>query len=204
MRQAACAALGALGDARAVEPLVARLADGDSDVREAAGIAFTRLIAASPDPGADAYCPRCLRRPATCEPALPRAARQTLRLQGGQQIRYVACPGCLGNTWDRAETIVAVLDEGMAGDVHEHGVYSGDWLARKAPFDFDRVEIRRASEMEVERFRMIAGNDTDPRRQKRYKETPVRVMCALPENARRILRHLVGTVGVDPDSTDAV
>ncbi len=206
VRRAACTALGTLGDARAVEPLLARLAD-DYPVRAAARRALGSLcaaLAASPYPGADAYCPRCLRRPATFAPALPREARQALHLKWWQRIRYIACPGCLGNTWDRAETIVAVLDEGMAGDSHEDGIYSGDWLARKAHFDFDRVEIRRASELEVERFCILVGNDTDPRRRKRYKKMPVRVTCALPENALRILRHFFGTIAVDRAYTDAV
>jgi len=51
------------------------------------------------------------------------------------------------------ERIDACKELGALGDAREGNVYSGDWLARKALFDFDRVEIRRASEMESARWR---------------------------------------------------
>jgi hypothetical protein len=63
-------------------------------------------------------------------------------------------------------------------------------------FDFDRVEIIRASDEEVERFAMRVGNDTDPVRQGHYPQAQcvVRPGCRLSENTRRVLKKTFGQV----------
>jgi hypothetical protein len=63
-------------------------------------------------------------------------------------------------------------------------------------FDFDEVEIVRATDQDVERFAIQVGNDTDPIRQPRYKQMQCIISpnCDLSVNTRRILERTFGTV----------
>jgi len=72
----------------------------------------------------------------------------------------------------------------------------GQLLARRALFDFDRVEIIRATDEDVERFAMQVGNDTDPLRKPRYAQMRCSLApnCHLTENTLRILESLFGRV----------
>jgi len=70
------------------------------------------------------------------------------------------------------------------------------WPAVQTLFDFDTVEIRRASDEVVERFAVQVSNDTDPRRQPRYKKIACTVwkQCKLSVNTRRVLESVFGEV----------
>ena len=65
--------------------------------------------------------------------------------------------------------VIAVLGAGSALSYQlEGGQLRVNWFAHGEPFDFDRVEIIRASDEDVERFIAKIGNDADPLRQPRY------------------------------------
>jgi len=96
---------------------------------------------------------------------------------------------------------VAVLDKDWEEELaFQEGVVRVNWLKRSALFDFDRVEILRADDYQVERFAIAVGNDTDPQRSSRYHWMPCLVSrgCALSENTLRILRETFGEVSVRP------
>lgn len=71
-----------------------------------------------------------------------------------------------------------------------------NWLARRALFDFDWVEIVQATDEDVERFAMQVGNDTDPFRRPRYPNMHCVIGpdCNLSENTLRILHRTFGEV----------
>ena len=63
-------------------------------------------------------------------------------------------------------------------------------------FDFDTVEIVRATDEDVERLAMNAGNDTDPVRKARYAHVHCVIApeCRLSENSLRVLEQVFGQV----------
>jgi hypothetical protein len=65
-------------------------------------------------------------------------------------------------------------------------------------FDFDAIEIVRASDEDVERFAVQVGNDTDSVRHPRYKgmQCAMSSECHLSENTVRILQCMFGQVVV--------
>jgi hypothetical protein len=71
-----------------------------------------------------------------------------------------------------------------------------NWLQYRQRFDFNRVEIIQASDEEIERFVVQAGNETDPRRRPRYKrmQCVIGPACRLSEKTRRILERTFGEV----------
>jgi hypothetical protein len=71
---------------------------------------------------------------------------------------------------------IAVLDIEMSQEFeHTEGIARVNWLQRKALFDFDRVEIIRAKERDIEELCMQIHNDTDTFRLRRY----CRMHCAV-------------------------
>ncbi|MBN1220347.1 MAG: hypothetical protein JXM69_15565 [Anaerolineae bacterium] len=93
--------------------------------------------------------------------------------------------------------VVAVLDAaGGRGQVTPAGRLKVNWLHRRTLFDFDWVEIIRATDEDVERFAVQVGNDTDPFRQPRYQDMRCLIdpACQLSENTLRILRRMLGEV----------
>ncbi len=69
-----------------------------------------------------------------------------------------------------------------------------NWSAHREQFDFDEVEIIRATDEDVERFAVQAGNETDPVRQSRYKQMDCVVSpeSKLSANTMRILQKTFG------------
>ncbi len=133
-------------------------------------------------------CLRCLGR---CRPhKLP---------IGWTSITYYGCRAC-GQSQDfMAGRIVAVLDSQMATTLHrQKRVLRVSWLTCRMLFDFDEVEIRQATDEDVERFAVQVGNDTDPMRQPYYKEMRCLISpgCQLSQNTRRILQKMFGQVEV--------
>ena len=93
--------------------------------------------------------------------------------------------------------MVAVLDAGLGGEpLPRNGTICINWLARRELFDFHSVEIVRATDEDVERFAVQAGNDTDLARRPRFKQMRcvVAPTCALSENTLRILGRIFGEV----------
>ncbi len=79
--------------------------------------------------------------------------------------------------------------------VQQDGTWRVNWLARRTLFDFDEIEIVRATDEDVERFVVQAGNDTDEFRQSRYREMSCKIVldCRLSGNTLRILKNTFGS-----------
>ena len=110
------------------------------------------------------------------------------------EFRYLTYYGCriCGQSRELLEgRLVAVLDSRMDTErVQQDGTWRVNWLARRALFDFDEVEIVQATDEDVERFVVQVGNDTDEFRRSRYKEISCKIApdCRLSENTLRILK----------------
>jgi hypothetical protein len=105
----------------------------------------------------------------------------------GQSRKFFDCPA----------GVAAVLDTTWNEPLSYHdGLLRVNYLTRPVLFDFDRVEIVRAGDEEVERLAMRAGNDTDPFRAGRYQQMPCRVSpgAGLSENSVRVLDRIFGRV----------
>ncbi len=125
------------------------------------------------------------------------AHRADLPLQ--PDVTYYGCRACHQSRKfiDCPQGVVAVLDSGWRGpQAQRDGSLHVNWLVRRALFDFDRVEIVRATDKDVEHFAMQVGNDTDPIRKPRYAEIRcvLNPACGLSENTLRILKNTFGQV----------
>ena len=135
-------------------------------------------------------CPRCLTH----------FEAQTIRLSWWQSVAYCGCRSC-GQSREtlHSERLIAMLDNDIALESYsQNGDLHVNWLERRHIFDFDEVQIVRATDEDVERFAVQVGNDTDPVRKPRY-ETMRCVLssgCALSENTVRILERMFGEVVV--------
>jgi hypothetical protein len=134
-------------------------------------------------------CPRCLAR----------FARRAVNLPWGIAFTYYGCRLCEQSQefLEGVNRTVAVLDQNWSEPLHQQdNQLRVNWLKRRAPFDFERVEIVQASDEEVERFAVQVGNDTDPHRKPRYQQMRCTIgpNCQLSENTRRILEHTFGRV----------
>jgi hypothetical protein len=180
------ARLVAQGDLRAIDPLIARVSDPDAAVRRAVGQALKRISKALKPVRAGLLCSSCWTRFEEKESA--------------EGALWYACQVCgkAGKTLSGIRELVAVLDEEWSQERESNdGVLRVNWLERRVPFDFDRIEVIRASDYEVERFCIVVGNDTDEYRRARYKSMPwvVAPQCALSENTLRVLRSTFGPEG---------
>jgi hypothetical protein len=78
------------------------------------------------------------------------------------------------------------------------GIIRKNWLKHPRLFDFEEVEIVKASDEEVERFAVQVGNDTDPIRSPQYKQMrcSISTACSLSENTMRVLRGMFWQVEI--------
>ena len=140
---------------------------------------------------AQLLCPQCF---VYCAP-------HQVPLQVGPSITYYGCRNCgqSNKFLDFKGQIVAVLDDKT--DVTQW--FQNDrlyinWSRHRQQFDFDEVEIMWATDEDVERFVVQAGNVTDPERQSGYKQMGCVVSSEsrLPANAMHILQKTFGRVEV--------
>jgi len=173
----------------AVDPLRALLRENNTDLSHTAAD-LIRDIAQDTTERLAATAPRLL-----CLHCLTKYHAHSVRLSWRDRVTYYGCRAC-GQSREFFEgKVVAVLDAGMTTErVEQDGVLRVNWLARKALFDFDRVEIVDAPDAEVERFCIQVGNDRDEWRQRRYRRMPCVVRCSLSENTWRMLRDQWGPV----------
>jgi hypothetical protein len=134
-------------------------------------------------------CPRCL---ACC-------SAHRADLPGQPDVTYYGCRACHQSREfiDCPKGVVAVLNDAWrSAQTLHNGLLGVNWLARRALFDFDRVEIVRATDKDVEQFAMQVGNDTDPYRKSRYGRTRCTIapICHPCENTLRILENTFGRV----------
>lgn len=121
------------------------------------------------------------------------------RITWSPAISYYGCRTCGQSRrfYDCPEGVVAVLDEQqMEMTEFQAGRLRVHWPARPDLFDFDRVEIVRATDEMVERFAVAVANDTDPIRQPRYRRTVCAIApgWSLSPNTLRILARTFGEV----------
>ncbi|HOS43820.1 MAG TPA: hypothetical protein PK794_09035, partial [Armatimonadota bacterium] len=134
-----------------------------------------------------------------CGACLSRFIWKQAVLHGVGTAPYLACRQCgkSAHALSEVNLVVAVLDntlrepyrmEGTTARVHA--------LAREGMFDFDAVAILRATDYEVERFCMWAGNDLDAERVRRYRRLLCQVWnhAALSESTINVLRSMFGRV----------
>jgi hypothetical protein len=140
-------------------------------------------------------CPHCL----TCYAPHP------VHLSNWTGTTYYGCRIC-GQSREYLETaqgwVVAVLDNGAAVEqTLPDGILRINWPAHAKVFDFDEIEIIRATDEDVERFAVMVGNDTDPVRQSYYKQLRCSIApgCLLSENTHRILQRMFGQVSVQEE-----
>ena len=131
------------------------------------------------------FCPHCLARFVT----------HTCRLSAMSSIQYVGCRLCRQSRTHWSGQVIAVLDQ-RNSEPHrfKDGAIHINWLTHRTLFDFDAVEIIRASDEAVERFAVQVGNDTDPFRRSRYQgmTCKIRQSAGLSANSIRILRQTFG------------
>ncbi len=114
-------------------------------------------------------------------------------------LSYYGCRYCRRSygLLDCPEGIVAVLDASwLERYKKQDDVVYANWLMHRAVFDFDRVEIIRATDEDVERFAVQVGNDTDALRRPQYEQMHcyVNAECQLSKNTVRILESMFGQV----------
>jgi hypothetical protein len=134
-----------------------------------------------------------------CPDCLTRFEARSVSVWWGVYFTYYGCRLCGQSRkfLDCPQGVVAVLDGGWTEEQsYQDNQIRVNWLTRRALFDFDRVEIVQATDEDVERFAVRAGNDTDPFRKPRYQQIPCRVKpeCQLSENTMRILDRMFGQV----------
>jgi len=141
------------------------------------------------DRAADLLCPDCLVSFARYEVDLGRLA----------SMAYYGCRKC-GQSRRVLETdrkVVAVLDADWRETRAERtGYLRVNVLLDQPLFEFERVEIIKATDHQVERFVMLLANDDDAGRQAHYS----RAICllgpqvALSQNTLRLLAHTFASV----------
>ncbi len=185
-------ALAALGGA--VAPALQVLARDNILLCNVAVQALKDIAAATQPLGGQAdqwLCPRCL----------VRCGAHCAGLPGERDVTYYGCRACCQSREfiPYPREMIAVLDTSWnhAQDLHD-GLLRVNWLARRALFDFDRVEIVRATDKDVEHFAIQVGNDTDPLRSSRYAamRCVVNPACGLSENTLRVLENTFGQIEI--------
>jgi hypothetical protein len=134
-------------------------------------------------------CPRCL----------VRCYAHPVDLPWEPDVTYFGCRACHQSREfiDCPKGVVAVLNDAWrSAQTLHNGLLGVNWLKRRMLFDFDRIEIVRATDKDVEHFAMQVGNDTDPIRKPRYVQMccVVNPACGLSENTLRILENTFGRV----------
>lgn len=140
------------------------------------------------DKTSNLLCPHCLTRYIPLQAQISRI---------NTPITYYGCRSCHQSKEYLEGQVVAVLNDKMVQlTSKQNGVLYVNWLVRQQMFDFDEIEIARATDKDVEVLAVRVGNDTDPFRQKRYKtmNCVVSADCELTENTMRVLRRMFGQV----------
>ncbi len=112
-------------------------------------------------------------------------------------ITYCGCRICNQSREYFEVQVVAVLNN-ITDQLksEQNGNLRINWSIHRKLFDFDKIEIVKATDQDVELFAVQAGNDTDPFRQTRYKEIECTILpeCELTENTIRVLQRIFGKV----------
>lgn len=177
------------GGAEAVEPLLKLAAQPGQPLRQTA---YGLLRGIEQDTAA-----RFTHQRPLCRPCLRRWQKYDRLINPETPISYYACRSCGRSKETVYGQVVAVLDADLAEDwTQQTDQVRVNWLRYRERFDFDRVEIIQASDEEVERFAVQAGNDTDTYRAERYAGLPCTIdpACELSDNTLRVLERTFGEV----------
>lgn len=134
-----------------------------------------------------------------CPTCVVHCASREITLSNYPTITYYGCRACGQSLTfqSRPDKIIAVLNEGMVEtQVRLDHALRVNWLKHGRLFDFDSVEIIRATDEAVERFAVRVGNDIDPFRDPRYNHMQCLIdpACKLSENTPRVLEQVFGLV----------
>ena len=148
------------------------------------------------------WCSRCLAHCRWDEAIIEMVIPKTFSWEKiNRTFNYYGCRIC-GNSREVFQfqgEMVAVLNNAMDEEQLQTGQSLRiNWLKRRSVFDFDRVEIIKTDDEQVERFAVHVGNDNDSWRRPRYKEMRCQVAsdCNLSENTLRILKSTFGAVKI--------
>jgi len=140
-------------------------------------------------------CPMCL---AHCIPhkIIKTVSKATVKVAikdvSMLKVTHYGCRLCYQSKNFVEGQLVVVLDHTMQAErLEENNQLRINWFKHKNPFDFDVVEIKQASDEDVERFVVQIKNDTDPGRKEHYKTTTyiIALDCQLNHNTHRILER---------------
>lgn len=170
-------------------PALQAIAAGEQHPLKVVALAILQTIAVQSQSlraaGIKPRCPRCLIYFENYELTLP------------SNLMYYGCPICRHNRTYITGRVITVIDHRMREKIVETGQeIRVNWLRCPHLVDFDGIEIGQASDEEVERFVIQAGNEMTEQRKARYAEMSCSLSldCRLSENTRRILQHLFGSV----------
>ncbi len=139
-----------------------------------------------------------------CEDCFVRCGEYKIDIPGQKSLTFYGCQSCHQSRhfFEWSGEIVAMLDTTMKERViKESNSLQVNWLSRRSIFDFDRVEICRATDKDVEQFAIQVGNDTDPKRESSYKNMQCLVKCDLSENTMRILKNTLADLNIEGSKT---
>ncbi|HEX2987773.1 MAG TPA: hypothetical protein VHS06_06330 [Chloroflexota bacterium] len=119
-----------------------------------------------------------------------------MAIDRGSKVTFYRCRLC-GESHGMVDVreVLCVLDYRMTEKQEMvDGSLRINWHKHGGMFDFDRIEIIRATDEDVMRLAMDAGNDIDPHRFPHYAGMPCYIdpECSLSENVRRILQDRFG------------
>lgn len=117
-------------------------------------------------------------------------------------ITYYGCRRC-GQSYDlvACRQLICLLDETMILPyTADQGIWRVNWLSHREQFDFERVELIRAAEVEVEKFAVQVANNTDPQQKAAYRRMICQIgpECHLSPNTLKLLGRLFGRVSLAP------
>lgn len=124
-----------------------------------------------------------------------------------QLVAVLLSVGVVGVVWlaqhqqrQKFRRVVAVLDAGWDGESEKvnHDMLRVNWLRRPKLFDFDWIEIIRATDDDVNRFTAQISGDDDRWRGQRYPQMVCVVSpeCRLTESTLLKLRQMFGEVKI--------
>lgn len=134
-----------------------------------------------------------------CPGCLTQVTAINLNFSKGDRAVYYGCRTC-GQSRQFLQLpkgVVAILNNrARTEQIQQAGLLKVNWIARRALFDFNQVEIVHASDEEVERFAVQIGNDTDEWRRAHYPEMEcvIAPSCELAVTTERILESILGKV----------
>jgi hypothetical protein len=162
-------ALGGIGDARALEPLLKVLYRKNFFVRwhKETEQTFRKICKRFIHEGSDLICRKCFLR-------YRKYARYFAVFQLPTYAYYV-CPNChCDSNFFKAKKIVLLLDQHFAEKFHiDNTIIYINWLKTKEICDYDEIIIEDANEYEVEKLVLKLRNDMNDERKGKLPEIPV-------------------------------